>query len=248
MRTTLRSTLLSATLGLSLVFGVSGSVLAQEQQSPSPLTASSVSVDGTTVRIVGLDQNGREQVIMLDLTHLNASQRQALGIPISLDEVPMAAGICGAGTTLGCPMTADTQTTGAPNLANVPGTIPSNPVHTTPGSPTNPTNPTNPGMSPGNPGTSPNEGTSAGTIPGANPPTSVTAGTPPEVNEGTTVGTIPSLPGGTTATQGAAVQVNVDANVGLNTGSTGVGATANAELGADTGTGLAPAATADVGL
>ena len=84
MRSTFRTSLFGAALGLSVLVGTAGSARAQEQQNPlptMPMGVTSVTVEGNLVRIVGVDANGGPLVLLLDLRRMSAAQLQALGLP-----------------------------------------------------------------------------------------------------------------------------------------------------------------------
>ena len=84
MRTRFRTSLFGGVLGLSVFIGTGGPAWAQEQQTPQPTTpmsVSSVTVEGGMVRIVGVDANGGPLVLLLDMRQMTPDQLQALGLP-----------------------------------------------------------------------------------------------------------------------------------------------------------------------
>ena len=147
MRSRFRTALFGVLLGLSVVIGTAGPAWAQEQQSPlptMPMGVSSITVEGNLIRIVGLDANGREQVILLDMRSLNTTQLQALGLAPCLDPITAP---CVAGNQALGPGTAGSQTS---NVA----------IGTVPGGPSEPGSvvgggPVAGGPGPGGPGTTP---------------------------------------------------------------------------------------------
>lgn len=92
----MRHKLLGAALGLSLVFGANSAAFAEEQPTPTSMSAHEVMIDGQSARIVAFDQTGAPHIIVLDLSALSAAERAAVERAAGM-HVPEATGQAAGG-------------------------------------------------------------------------------------------------------------------------------------------------------
>lgn len=91
------ATMVSAVTGLALAAATAGPALAQEQQSPVPMSATAITFEhDQSARIIAFDQTGASHVIVLDLSRLSAADREALGTRMNA-EAGEASGAAGGG-------------------------------------------------------------------------------------------------------------------------------------------------------